>query len=97
MALYERMQEFYDSKAYFINERYPVATDEPLPPLPPFDDTKNKPSEWLAIDDVLQVSYDPRNNYTPLDVDWGESEPLPTPQPTPTPKTRRDEDFDVGF
>lgn len=96
--LQEHLNNFNTSKAKFINERYPVAQDESLPPLPPLDDTKNKPSEWLAIDNVLQASYDPSNNYTPLDVDW-DDEPMVTDNPTPQPKPpsrSRDDDFDFG-
>ena len=90
--LRDKLDRFNTSKAKFINERYPVAQDEPLPPLPPLDDIKTKPSEWLAIDNVLQASYDPSNNYTPLDVDWGNE---PTPQPKPS--QSRDDDFGFGM
>ena len=94
--LRDQLDRFNTSKAKFINERYPVAQDEPLPPLPPIDDIKTTPSEWLAIDDVLQASYDPNNNYTPLDVDW-DDESMVTDNPTPQPKPSRDDDFGFGM
>ena len=97
-VLQERLNDFNEAKAEFINKRYPVAPDEPLPPLPPLDDIKTKPSEWLAIDNVLQASYDPSKSYRPLDVNWG-NEPMVTDNPTPQPKPpsrSRDDDFDFG-
>ena len=90
-VLQERLNDFNEAKAEFINKRYPVAPDEPLPPIPQF--VKETPSEWLTIDNVLQVSYDPSKSYRPLDVNWGIEEPKPTPKPKP----KRDDDFDFSM
>lgn len=61
--------------------------------------TQHPPSEWLSIDDVLQVSYDPNKNYTPLDVDW-DSKPTvinSSVAKKAQPQKRRDDDFDFSF
>lgn len=100
--LREKLDRFNTAKAKFINERYPISNDnEPIFPTCSIFPNSNPtpPSEWLSIDDVLKVSYDPNKNYTPLDINW-DNEPTVVNSSVAKKaesQKRRDDDFDFGM